>query len=366
MTERIPEDVERDDPELADMAKRGGARIVDIKKRLDERIERDMAAGRRRSGPPKVKPITLADLKPISELELANTILPPPVWMVEPILPIGLTLFSAPPKLGKTWLNMAFARALSTGSMFCNWKPARKCRVLVLDLEGNDRRAQDRQRVIRGDYGEPSEDYLIRWAWPTMDMGGLDYLDQAITEWALDVVIIDIWGKFRGAKARNEEAYAYDYRTAGAVQELAIRRKVAIIITHHNRKAVDEDWMNQASGSSGLSGAVDNAITLRRERGSVAATMLVSGRDVEEQELALSFNGGLWTIMGDAAVHVAGEQRRSIHGVLSVHPSGMTPKAIAEETELRRDSVRRTLKKMREEGIVTSDSRDVYRLTKSA
>ena len=40
-----------------------------------------------------------------------------------------------------------------------------------------------------------------------------------------------------------------------------------------------------------------------RKRGQADAVMKITGRDIDEQELAMSFKGGLWTILGNAAVN---------------------------------------------------------------
>ena len=61
-------------------------------------------------------------------------------------------------------------------------------------------------------------------------------------------------------------------------------------------------WMRyQAPPAS--PGAADSILILKRGRGKVDGTLSITGRDVEEQELALKFHPdeGAWELMGDAA-----------------------------------------------------------------
>ena len=57
------------------------------------------------------------------------------------------------------------------------------------------------------------------------------------------------------------------------------------------------DPFNDVSGSTGIIGAADTNFILRRKRSGNAATLLVSGRDVEYQELTLQFNDLVWELV---------------------------------------------------------------------
>ena len=51
------------------------------------------------------------------------------------------------------------------------------------------------------------------------------------------------------------------------------------------------------SGSTGIIGAADTNFILKRKRSDNTATLLVSGRDVEYQELTLQFNDLVWELV---------------------------------------------------------------------
>ena len=70
------------------------------------------------------------------------------------------------------------------------------------------------------------------------------------------------------------------------------------MLVHHLRKLQDsDDPFNDVSGSTGIIGAADTNFILRRKRSGNAATLLVSGRDVEYQELTLQFNDLVWELV---------------------------------------------------------------------
>ena len=70
------------------------------------------------------------------------------------------------------------------------------------------------------------------------------------------------------------------------------------MLVHHLRKLQDsDDPFNDASGSTGIIGAADTNFILRRKRSGNAAALLVSGRDVEYQELTLQFNDLVWELV---------------------------------------------------------------------
>jgi hypothetical protein len=59
---------------------------------------------------------------------------------------------------------------------------------------------------------------------------------------------------------------------------------------HHTRKSGAENFLDTINGSQGLAGAADTVAVLRRSRGSAGAVLKITGRDVEEAELALNFD----------------------------------------------------------------------------
>ena len=201
-----------------------------------------------------------------SDAELASMVIPPARFIVPGLIPIGLMLLSAPPKIGKTWLVLHLGAAVASGGLFCGVRRVNSGPVLMLDLEGSDRRAQERLRIVRGD-AKPSPHLHIANDWPPMQSGGLERLEHAVKERGCTLVTIDVWVLFRSPRPRGADAYQHDYETAKQVHALAHKLGITIILVHHNRKAADPDWMNEVSGSAGIAAACDTIAVLKRDRG---------------------------------------------------------------------------------------------------
>ena len=88
------------------------------------------------------------------------------------------------------------------------------------------------------------------------------------------------------------------YDDISSIKRIADGFNIAILLVHHLRKLQDsDDPFNDVSGSTGIIGAADTNFILRRKRSGNAATLLVSGRDVEYQELTLQFNDLVWELV---------------------------------------------------------------------
>jgi AAA domain len=306
-----------------------------------------------KAGTPLIMPATYTDS------ELAGKKLERPEYLVDGLFPVGLTLISAPPKIGKSWLIFALASSVATGALFCGAKPVRQGPWLQLDMEGNERRTQKRMAIVRAG-ASPSDNLHFAHEWPPMDAGGLDLLEAKIQKEKLVGVGIDIWGMFRPTRPKNADPYQHDHHSARQVAELAHRTKCGIFLIHHNRKAEALDWTAEVLGSNGLSAGCDTIAVLTRKRGEADAVLKITGRDVDEQELALSFKDGRWTILGDALEVLMGKTRQTIHSALCFAGKPMRPAEVAAATELNRSLVKQTLLRMLRDGTVRADAQGYY------
>src|SRR5216684_758457 len=82
------------------------------------------------SGPRSAQELVMKKFKPIR-------------WAIKNILPEGLYLLAAPPKIGKSWLALQIALAVGGGGKVLG-QQAEQGGVLVLALEDSDRRLQSR------------------------------------------------------------------------------------------------------------------------------------------------------------------------------------------------------------------------------
>jgi hypothetical protein len=300
-----------------------------------------------REPPPTVAVFTAADLRRME--------LPEPKWAVEGILPDGLSLLAGKPKLGKSWLALNLAVAVATGGVALGSIRVERGDVLCLALEDTKRRLKERLAKLAEKQGLvewPPTLYLAR-NWPRQDNGGL----RALREWlrahpASRLVVIDTWPKFRPFRARRGDSYEEDYLHASELKAVADEYRVAILAVAHCRKMDAVDPLDQVSGTLGLTGAADGTAVLKRERGQHDATLFITGRDIDEREIALSWEPqyALWSILGDAEEYRLSKERQEVITLLRKAGESLTPTKIAQLLGKNVNAVKQLLWKMHQDG----------------
>jgi hypothetical protein len=140
----------------------------------------------------------------------------------------------------------------------------------------------------------------LHWAtsWPRMDQGCFEHLSAWLGEHPeCRTIIIDTFAKLRRPRKPNGDIYADDYQDVAQFQAYAVERNIVILLVTHTRKPkgqADSDPLDELQGSTGLTGAADVILVLRRQRHSQDGQLFITGRDIEERELALVFQNKRW------------------------------------------------------------------------
>src|SRR5262245_54896071 len=134
--------------------------------------------------------------------------------------------------------------------------------------------------------------------------------------------------RIRKPKGRGADVYGEDAAVGAELQKLASQHHVAVVVVHHLRKQEDPDPVAMVSGSFGLVGSADAVLVLRRGRNTRDAILAVTGRDIEERELSLTFAQGNWTLQGDAAEVQRSQERQALMQMLR-KPPALSPKDVA-------------------------------------
>lgn len=218
---------------------------------------------------------------------LISTVLPPIRFVVDKLLPQGLHILAGAPKVGKSWLALWLCLCVAKGESVWNF-PTLRGGVLYLCLEDSYSRIQNRLLDITDN--APADLYFATVS-EKLHCGLEEQIEGflgAHPDTAL--VVIDTLQRIR-AVGNEANPYASDYRDLGVLKELADRNRIAILLIHHLRKLNDEGPMNMISGTTGISGATDTNLVLKKgKRSGSAATLYCTGRDIEYQELALEFD----------------------------------------------------------------------------
>ena len=312
-----------------------------------------------------------ADTEDWTEASLDEADFPEPAFVVDGILPEGLTLLAGSPKIGKSWLGLTLGRSLAgggetaLGSLACV-----RGEALLISLEDTPRRLKHRLAVLRaGDPNPATKGLHLRTRWRRMDEGGLDDLASFLDGHpGTRLVVIDTWAKSRPKRSRGRsdsaDLYEEDYLALAALQELAGQYSgLAMMVVFHLRKAWSSDLVEMVSGTVGNTGAVDTIWVLRRGRAKADGELYVTGRDIaDETTLGLRFEGGLWTCTGS----VDPKKKLSEHWVRALQfaeDQGLvSPSALAAEMDITSNAAQKLLVRLEKEKLLVKVGRGVWQL----
>lgn len=264
--------------------------------------------GKPQEVPPEAPPM----LSTVSAVDLQKKNIPPIRWVVQDLIPAGLSILASPPKFGKSWAVLQMGLSVAYGGSFLGYR-CNKAEVLYLALEDGERRLKGRMSKILGPVPAPHGFDFVTTA-PALSTGLLEVLDVYLMQHPDNgLVIIDTLQKVRGVGG-SRDVYGRDYADVGALKKLADSRNVALVLVHHLNKGKDDgDPFLRISGTNGLTGAADTMLVMTKaKRNEDTTTLSVTGRDVEMQELVLQFdkNTCLWRSLGDSGAF-AGQQART-------------------------------------------------------
>ena len=271
-------------------------------------------------------------------------------WIVQDVIPAGNMLLAARPKMRKTWLAIQLSLAVCRGLPFLGFNTI-KGDVLYLALEDNERRMQQRIKILQKfEVGQSDLSGFRYWT------GGMDYdhagnlkmtnpeeaeemlkvfprgeagveaLDQYLDAYPnTSLIVIDTLAHFRGDRS-SRDIYQSDYDSMMPITRLASRRNVCTMLVTHEKKGnadrgVGGDFLEDVTGSAGISGGSDGVISIKGRRGvqeeNESRKLLISGRDVPfDYDLDISFDAerGGWLKAAREDLKVA------LRGLLTRHP----------------------------------------------
>lgn len=284
-------------------------------------------------------------------------------WAVPEVLPEGLTVFAGKPKVGKSFASLSISVAVATGGIVFGKYKCDQGKVLYIALEDSPIRIRRRLMQIT-DGSENLENLHFAFEWPMLGDGGLGAMEAWLREHSgTRMVVVDTLQRIRGKQDSKVNAYAIDYETLGAIADIARRHRVAVLAVHHTRKSPSDDPIDMVSGSAGITGAADAVWVLRRSRGSNESILTIVGRDIDEQELAMTFNQGLWKVEGTAHEFKTTKERDEILRILREY-GPMSPSEIAEMLGARAGTVRVRLLRMLRSGHVQKSGTGQYSITR--
>ena len=297
---------------------------------------------------------------------------PPVHYVVDGIIPEGLTMLVAAPKIGKSWMVLGLAVATSTGTQAFGCVPTKAAPVLYLALEDGQRRLQTRMKALNVRDVSPRLEFITdvqRGAMlPTIKefMGRHPYENP--------FVILDTLGKAMPPAVVGETQYERDYRVLGDLKRLADKNPgSSIIIVHHTRNMDGADFLDSVSGTNGIAGAADTIMLLKRSRQETQARLQVTSRDAAEGEYLLEQAGtGNWILAGGSRAEAAkaaaeskategvSDRMAEVIALTGKYPEGVRAKDVATLLHMEDAQARVYLRRAYDSGRINSPKRGLY------
>ena len=217
----------------------------------------------------------------------------PPEFIVDGMIPCGMTFLSGAPKIRKSFMALQIASAVATGSPFLSHNTT-QCDVAYLDLEGSKSRVSF--RAERMSMKIPRNVFITNSITERLADGLVDklrHLHRARP--SIRLIIIDTYSRARGSyKNFGVNAYDADVALLEPVQRMALEENIAVVFIHHDKKGAGfaSDSFERLSGTMGISGSSDCVINLVADgkRFDGKATMEFTPRDAKGGEIKLVFD----------------------------------------------------------------------------
>jgi hypothetical protein len=305
-----------------------------------------------------------------------------PVWIIPNVLPAGNLLLAARPKMRKTFLALQLAIAVCGGRKFLDWT-CNQGDVLFLGLEDNERRLKSRIKLLqtlelnppdlsgfrywtggvdispttgRQYVSNPEEAARAYAAFPR-GQAGVDALEKFLDMYPkTKLIIIDTYAHFR-EQSNNRDVYQRDYDQMMPITKMCAKREVCCIVVHHEKKGLASqesgDFMEDVSGTTGITGAVDGVISIKGKRGmqedNEERVILLSGRDIPHDiALDMKFDAerGGWLPAARQDV------RNSILMLLARHPFMTQQEFVSVLPSVSRSRISQVLTTMKFENLI--------------
>ena len=217
----------------------------------------------------------------------------PPEFIVDGMIPCGMTFLSGAPKIRKSFMALQIASAVATGSPFLSHNTT-QCDVAYLDLEGSKSRVSF--RAERMSMKIPRNVFITNSITERLADGLVDKLRQLHrVRPSIRLIIIDTYSRARGSyKNFGVNAYDADVALLEPVQRMALEENIAVVFIHHDKKGAGfaSDSFERLSGTMGISGSSDCVINLVADgkRFDGKATMEYTPRDAKGGEIKLVFD----------------------------------------------------------------------------
>jgi len=307
------------------------------------------------------------EVKIVDGLEVYRTPATELNCVVDGLLFHGLTIFAGTPKSGKSWTALQLALSVANGTRFLGARDVlRPGLVLYVALEENESRTGSRMRKLQGEETPYLQNIRMVYSLKPLMQGGKEQLDELMDKLSPSLTVIDTFVACVGnSGGKGGNVFRSEYSEVSTITKLAEKHKTAIFLIHHKRKTVPgmASGLDSVAGSAGMTAAVDSIWTIDKEDEGVSS-ISITGRDVEDQTLAVKFEQGEpfgWSLIGTGNAVKSMKEEREICTALREEGA----QTVGKLAMMLRQNVNRTrdmLYSLRERGYVQRSTDNKYYL----
>ena len=231
----------------------------------------------------------LSGLNILSVDELTSKTFPPIKWLVEPLLPQpSLTMIAVPHKVANSWLCLLLALHLAENQH----------QIVYVANEDNERRLQS--RLVNVNPFPPEGIFFIAGLSNEVQIpkgqASHAFIRALKAKYPnLTCIVIDTFASIRSETPRGnkKDEYTLLHDEISALRRITYETGVSIILVHHTRKASDSDQnpVERLLGSQAIGATVDTIMVLKQAAGSLDVELHAKGKDIEQQDLILEWQG---------------------------------------------------------------------------
>lgn len=281
-----------------------------------------------------------------SASDLAAQTFDPIRWLVDDLVPApGLAMIAGAPKVGKSWFAMMLALEIASAGN----------EVIYIASEDNDRRLGDRLKQLA--IFPPKELKLISGlsnvASIPRGVAAMEFLAQIKQEYpATACIMIDTVAAIR-VPSQREKNYDETENEFAALRRLAHELGIAIIVVHHTRKStgMETSPLETILGSQGIGATVETALVLQQVTGSRNITVHLTGKDVDQCDIAYRWDHPGFQLQGDPIVAQLGAFQRKCLECIEQHPR-CRQALIEQQLDADKGQISKAVNKLVERGLV--------------
>lgn len=231
----------------------------------------------------------LPAIKMVSMREVSEMAFDEPEFIVNGLVPIGVTVLGGKAKSGKSVFLLDLAKSVAKGTLFLKKYACEKVNIILLPLEDSLQRINKRISNTKSSIFIPKNVFIPKnpHEFPTVKQNGIQVIEKLVKETSSRLVIIDTLSIFFTGSKFGGLNYQDDYAALAQLHKLALKLRIAILLVHHTTKMNYQDPFDSLQGSVGIIASPDCLMVLIRTGND--AVLHVRGRDIADQTIPLKF-----------------------------------------------------------------------------